>query len=338
MASKHKTKTEEEIIWGSEPEWSGPVSSGYYNAELSKALTWYRNISSNTDKKRWLIEWCKNNLDVDIQLIKNIPETFLGTLGAVCRMQAQGFVFNESDIVSLKDKILRLAGKFKNSNVEKKSTTAIPQKLLKDKKLSPFYTMFDLYIDGELDSLDKIDERLTKQECNELLNHYTKQLEDISENKDAYNNIRTLNKRIKAVIEEIKSYLVVTNITHVRRKRVVTKDKQVSKLKYLNDSTEYGVVSINPEKIIGANLLLVFNTKTRQIQVYKSEDGISVKGSTLQNVDLENSYGKTVRKPKEFLPNLTTKNKSLKLIDNIAAVEKWLTGRINKYCIILKAW
>jgi hypothetical protein len=133
---------------------------------------------------------------------------------------------------------------------------------------------------------------------------------------------------------------MVTKITRTRKKKLVTKDKQVAKLNFQNDFAEYGLISINPEKIVGAKTLLLFNTKTRALQYYVSDNpnGLTVKGSTLKDYDPDKSYSKTVRKPEEVLPKLTTIKKAEKIVSEIKAVEKKLTGRVNKDTIILKAW
>ena len=334
---KRNVKSEEELFYGQEPEFTGEPSE-HYTTELIKALGWYRNVSSGTDKKRWLIQWCKQNLDIDQELISNIPEDFVGTLGAVARLHERGFVFSEADEINFKDRILRLANKFMDLNKKTPEKQTINNEELKNQKLSPFYTVFDLYIDGTNSAIEMPAETLNKQECTELSIHYNNELVDVIDNPSDYKDAEALAKRIKDVTLEIGKLLTVNKITRVRRKKIVTKDKQVAKLNYQKDYAPFNLVSINPEKIIGANVLFVFNTKYRTFGIYHSEDGLTVKGSTLQNFNPEKSVSKTIRKPEEFLPQCGAKIKTQKLFDDIRSKEKVLTGRINKDTIILKAW
>lgn len=81
-------------------------------------------------------------------------------------------------------------------------------------------------------------------------------------------------------------------------------DKQVKYLKYMTSSPEHKLTSIDPIKIVGAKRLYVFDTKYKVFTEYVSidEKGFEVKGTSLQNVDLEKSRNIKLRKPDEFLP------------------------------------
>ena len=86
---------------------------------------------------------------------------------------------------------------------------------------------------------------------------------------------------------------------------------------------------------------MVFNTKKRQMQLYFANDqlGLQVKGSTLSNFT-EASVGKTIRKPEDMLVKFmkAAKVRVDKIFSEIKSTEKVMTGRINKDCILLKAW
>ena len=337
-----KVKDITTVAFGKEPEWKNHKQTSNYNSEMIGALTWYRNVASPADRKRWLIVWAKRRGDFKESDIKKLPDEYIITSSAVARMVEQGFNFKEKDITSVKDKISSLIKRFVVDG-DKNKTKPKPKKSprdIADEKLSPFYTMYDMYIDGTKKELDTLENTLNKSQLTELLKYYTIQLDDANENKEAYDkaSIPDLKKKLGKIIKDIQSVQVIKTITKVRKKRVVTKNKQVQKLKYQTDFAEYGVVSINPENIIGANVVLTFNTKNRQLAMYISECGISVKGSTLKDFDGDESYAKTIRNPSKFLAQLTAVKKSQKLIDGVKAVKKTLTGRINKDTIILKAW
>ena len=125
-----------------------------------------------------------------------------------------------------------------------------------------------------------------------------------------------------------------------RKKKPVAASKQIKSLKYQQEFPDLRLVSINPEKIIGASELWVFNTKYKTLGVYYAENsvrGLSVKGCTIQHFDNETSAQKTARKPKDALNNLT-KRSLKKQMKEMKTKEQGCTGRINSQTILLGAF
>ena len=122
-----------------------------------------------------------------------------------------------------------------------------------------------------------------------------------------------------------------------RKKKTLSATRIVSKLKYQVEHPELRLVSVNPEKVVGATELWVYNTKSNRLGVYYAENsirGLSVKGSTILNFDSDTSVQKTARKPEEVLSTLTkrTLNKNMK---QMKTKDKEVTGRINAQTILL---
>ena len=124
-----------------------------------------------------------------------------------------------------------------------------------------------------------------------------------------------------------------------RKKKIVPISKKVLKLNYKKEDPEYKIVSIKPESIIGCQNLWVFNTKTRKLGVYVASDesGLSVKGSTIENYNVELSITKTVRKPLDVIPNVIKGKKTVlkKIMSDINSVQTLLNGRINGDVVLL---
>ena len=134
-----------------------------------------------------------------------------------------------------------------------------------------------------------------------------------------------------------------------RKRKVYSADKLVAKMKYAKTDDKYHLASINPEDIIKANELWVFNTKTRKIGKYVAEivdplgagregSGLSIKGTTITGFKETESIQKTLRKPEEQLKEFKASGK-VKLrtfLDDIKAVDIKLNGRINNDIILLK--
>ena len=122
-----------------------------------------------------------------------------------------------------------------------------------------------------------------------------------------------------------------------RKRKTYSAERLVKNLKYQQEFSKLKLVSVNPEKIIGANELWVFNTKYNRLGVYRAVNevrGFSVKGCTIEHFDENESVQKTARKPKEVL-NVLNKRSLKAMLKNMKTKEQPLTGRINAQTILL---
>ena len=122
-----------------------------------------------------------------------------------------------------------------------------------------------------------------------------------------------------------------------RKKKILSASRLIKNLKYQQEFTDLKLVSINPEKIIGARELWVYNTRYKTLGVYYAANairGLSVKGCTIQNFDEDASIQKTVRKPQEVL-GVLNKRSLKKQLKDMKTKEQKMTGRINAQTILL---
>lgn len=136
-----------------------------------------------------------------------------------------------------------------------------------------------------------------------------------------------------------------------RKRKPVSAEKIVSKMKFMREHTETGTVSINPVDIVGSNILVVYNTKSRKVGVYHTSNvdpmnqkrdgsGLTVKGTTMVRFNEETSVQKTLRKPQEQLKIFKDINKrSLnKQFEAVKSVPTKMNGRINEHTLLLKVF
>lgn len=125
-----------------------------------------------------------------------------------------------------------------------------------------------------------------------------------------------------------------------RAKKPTDKSKVVGKLKYMKTNEPLKLVSINPEDIIGAQELWIYNSKTRKLGKYVAEEfkELGVKGTTITGFSESKSIQKTVRKPEEKLKEFKAAGKVAlrKFLDDINATDARMNGRINEETILLK--
>jgi hypothetical protein len=165
--------------------------------------------------------------------------------------------------------------------------------------------------------------------------------------KEAYGFMKAADyKRYDAFYEKLFQDLTAYNQTKKATKKAAVrkppqKEKLVKNLKYLKQDTALKIVSVNPVDIVGAEVLWVYNVKSRKIGRYVAEDqggALGVKGTAITGFNESKSVQKTLRKPevqlKEFLA--AGKIQLRKFLDDIKATDIKLNGRINQDTILLK--
>ena len=175
---------------------------------------------------------------------------------------------------------------------------------------------------------------------NDLVDVYNKE-DDF--NQEAYGHLKPKHQKklmdfYGIIVDDIDR--VIKNATaqrKPRKKKTHSAERLVGKLKYQEEFKKLKLVSVNPEKIIGATELWVFNTRYNRLGVYRAVNsvrGFSVKGCTIQHFDENESVQKTARKPKEAL-NVLNKRSLKAMFKNMKTKEQSLTGRINAQTILL---
>ena len=136
-----------------------------------------------------------------------------------------------------------------------------------------------------------------------------------------------------------------------RPEKVISAENQVSKFKYLDHHPETKSISVPPTDLIGANVAVVYNSKTRKLGIYYASNidpkglkrdgsGFSVKGTTITGFDPLTSVQKTLRKPLAQLAMFkkVTKRALSKEFEAINSVEIKLNGRFNDHSLIIKVF
>ncbi len=179
---------------------------------------------------------------------------------------------------------------------------------------------------------------------NEFIEAKTTKDEDL---KDAYAHLKAADyKRLDAfytaLFDGFTQYGQVKKATKKASvRKPPAKEKLVAKLKYLKNDATTKAVSINPVDIIGAQVLWIYNTKTRKLGKYVAEDMggvLGVKGTGITGYSESKSVSKTLRKPEVQLKEFMNAGKIdlRKFLENIKATEVKLNGRINQDTILLK--
>lgn len=357
---KRKYKNEEEVFHGKEPEFENIiVTEDTYQEELSTALNWYSTVPLAT-RREWYIKWGDKE---GYRNIANIPKDYMFTVSSLARMHMRGFPLHDGEVFWLKDRTRQLLEEFGDitqTHVIENELRKYKQQEQLDALLGSVYQELDDMIDRQLETGFR--QRVGQLCCtglkishiNELTDYYTKQMnefkvaltgsdDDINE---AYKHIKPylisrvieLHEDILFELENQASFIRLDNPRKPRKKKIKTPEELTNKVKYLKYDDQYDIISVTPEKLIGASVAYIFNTKNRKLSKYISDNsGLTVKGTTLHAFNIEESYQKTIRKPKEFFAKFKALAKvpATQMLDDVKAAEGKLTGRINEHCVII---
>jgi hypothetical protein len=128
-----------------------------------------------------------------------------------------------------------------------------------------------------------------------------------------------------------------------RTKKAKSSEELVKSFKYCIRDDKLNLVSLNPTNLIGAQMALVYNVKTRKVGIYRSTsiNGFEVKGSSIKGFT-DTSCQKTLRTPVAQLKELKDQNTQKKIETwfdkNVRTIDTKLTGKFNEDVLILKTF
>lgn len=177
--------------------------------------------------------------------------------------------------------------------------------------------------------------------------YYKALQKEVAEDREIYDHL-TIPMRMSyiefldGILCQMQSTRKHTKPRKVRKARAKTPDQIVKGIKYLKKDKESGIESIDPVKLVGSTSLWVFNVKLRKLTKYVSLPGmtLSLKGTTIQNMDVSQSVSKTIRKPEIVLPIVASDAKNMieARFKDIKARGKLPNGRIGKDTLLIRTF
>ena len=371
------TKKSETAVYGIEPAWNRSFDTEFdKEMALDKALNWYNNMASDNDRQVWLLEYMKSknwNSD-EYDIIKNMnskdviirygdaPDIIGFDIGVAARLfmiQAPMKPEYYERIDTLIPYIIRKA----TSNSRKAPVRSVQDSLSENASelIAEIEEIVDEVLLEQIPNSKKSDfvEELELPEIrsslaprvkahfsnviNELNNAISGSDPEVKESYSLYGktNLLCVKEMLEKIVETCNEEIDVAKAVRAskpRKKRSKPVTEIVKKLQYKPVDKEFGLSSVLPTSIVGADKLAVFNTKYRTFSLYEanSAQGLSVKGTTLQHFDEKKSRTKIIRKPAEFFAKI--KGKGIRVVkstlDELSTTDKEATGRINEDCIL----
>lgn len=343
---------------------------------LMRAFHYYNYFNSGKNFKKDVIKYAKDELKYtkdQLELLSVSPDWACRLQsGALLRMRSRGLNLRDSEYEFIKKNLEDMerlgARKIKegdeedNDNQVKAPVISVQDRIkfkTNETVLGDLEEMLDQWIMGESPSIDvyeamkaailpaqasKFVIEWTQPRLDEMLEAINKTDEQITE---AYAHLSTKRKKefvkwYEGIIADAQRFGTNTKVVRkARAKKPVSLEKQISKIKYLKESPENKLVSINPSQIIGATELWTYNVKYKALTRYIAESGMGfeIKGTTLLKYDTNTSQTRKLRKPEITLAEVlsSAKSKAAKAFGALTTKPSVPNGRINEDTIILKA-
>ena len=333
-----------------------------------KALNHYATNCTKKDSKRFLQEWLTAQ-GKSTFLIKGLrDEMFVESDGYVARiLQLQNSVPEVSkenflkQVQSIESQILmRIAEDTIPDQKAKEVNAIIAEPVIEYDEFRARYGDIEFQIDEAIMSNFKDLEfempkwlegfKVKPKELKYMISELTKIRAEIQESldgtdkelKEGYGYLTKPQKKryIKMLdgwLEQCKEY--TNKKRKPRAKKIKTPTQLVKGVKYLDTFSELSLSSVPPEEIVGSKEVWLYNTKSRSLSYYYSPNGLSVKGTSVQEYAMCGS--KKLRKPDQQLGLIVAHynfDDRLNWFKSIKTKSSTPSGRINNSIIIYKVY
>lgn len=298
--------------------------------QMAKAYSWYNSYRDLEDYKTYFIAWAKaNKYDKDdLKILRSANKNMFVTIGPLSRLATNGMTLSRENLqfIDLRfQKICERHVDVPDSEVEEvKEKPAGPsiQEHMADSiadAIGDFEVELDKFIAGDCKKPINIEgwleaRNLKPYVLTKMGAYYSKlkaELEEVLLGKDPQlvegyapykkKHVSRYLDFVSALIRECEVRTVaIKSVKKVRKKKVKTPEQLAARVKFLDKDETY--TSIRPEKIIGAQTLVLYTPAHRIVHVYYADSahGLSVKGSKVINYHKTESVMVRLRKPEEF--------------------------------------
>ena len=339
-----------------------------FRSDLHEFLNFHSMFSQNKEFNKWALQFARKHRKDLVETFKQASDFELKYIAIFTRAKERGDYLDEKTEKFLEDTIKNLVIKYSQplkksimdpKKADDKPTVKRDPQFYIDQKARTVAGEIDGAIDDFLADGTEFNTRayLESQECsvpvaNKIVGMYTvqlKEIEEVIEGKDeqlveGYSNftkrkLKAFAKFLQSIIDDASQFVQTNKAPVRRRKKTVPPSKVVARVQFLKEFKELNLKSVEPVKLVDCNEVWLYNTKYRRITVYKSDGGMTVRGTTLVGFDVIKSKTQTIRDPEKFFKGLSLGKRALSnAIKTITTKAIKPNGRINKDTIILGAF
>lgn len=362
--SKNKKKNLDVKYMGEEPDVSGKLIEGMELADVYNYLNYFYD---RKDAKNWTLEFLKK-IGSDEKFIKSVEgiseSLFPQTVGWIARINLRGGEVNSDSKKFFKKTLKKYVKKYSSKVDDENEKTAkekSPYDYLVSKANIIWEESFECDIDQfmenfkdtEFEPYKKFKTEETPRKCalmiqkkiEPLITEISSAIEGEKDWAEAYSymtkkQMNDYKKYLCRLEESVSSYCNVKKKTRKPRKK--KKSDVLKHFQYMKVSDEMKLASQDPQKIIGADYAVFFNTKNNRLIVLKSknDEGLKIYRTSVQNFDETESFYMRIANIHTYIDGIMKANKkqTLKYIQDIKRKPVSTTGRINKDTLILKIY
>lgn len=309
----------------------------------------------NATHKREFLRWAEENSLEDIDHFRSLADHRFMTLGRMAWLMNNGAEMPVEMAEFWIKAILEL--RKHKSDIQVSSHDDDFRTLTANQKRVMIYVNFYSFIDAVRTKYatdhEKIEALIRKRiqdrqagmpMLRKLHQHYTEELKCALSDRG--------NAHVAATVEPL---IVVVNllamltgnatVANASKKKLSAKTiKAASKAKVKNLDTDTNIVGLSPAMVTGNTVALVYNTKSRKVMIYVAAKGaeLSIKGTYIIGYDEVQSFGKTLRKPKETFGKLLhtpTPKRINEILDQyIKGKRHKINGKLNKDTMIIRVF
>jgi hypothetical protein len=339
---------------------------------LGTALNWYSANSDPEERKKWLLRYMKKENYPEDQILlieKSSEKAFLShPAGQIARCFLRDAPLPDKYKKVIDERVKAICaqvseGKHETASVPRKKKEKLTKR---DPIVASLITIIETKLDDFMengadlscdykDTCDKLG--ASKEQAQSVAQRFNSRLEELKgalegdeELKEAYSNFKK--KQLTHMVfyfEGLASQAeeVVRLAPKKQYKARVTKPKNVSKKVTYCPVHKVGKLtlkSIDPEDIVGAKMLWVFNITWRRLGRYfaKDESGLQLSASSVRNYDESDCWEKIIRESQleDIFGRFLAANKAglRKFLDTCPSNVRPLRSHISADTVILKAY
>jgi len=365
-ATKRKApRSYEERHVGSEiTDWTGIETEPM---TVYNQLRHYNYFYTHKDAKKWVKKWAKDNKKKEVySALGNVEDWRVSmTVGGLARIMTNGGALSKKDKAFFEKNIKEIIEISKKKKADNKTTKPkkSPADVIKE-AASDFIAEVEVIVDSydpkrhkegmKFSLYGMMQEKNVVYKVAKATHDYYKPIYDevneyietkCPDLKEGYAHLGVTNAKkyrtfLKKILDESQNYMSgKLSARKPRKKKSKSAASRVAKVNYLETDSDLQITSTNPEKIIGASEVYLFNTRYRTLTKLVSKGGgFDVKGTTVQNI--EEAKKKTIRKPKEFFTKFMKAGKvsARRQMKGLKTKEADSTGRIGKDTLIVRVF
>jgi len=354
----------ESIVMGDEPLWNTniPLTDEYLSGYIIKHTNWCNYHWDQRDYRKAVIEYLKSKKNKNLfnSIGKKSSDNFaFREIGNLCRMLTLGCPLSDKLLSFINSKLKELNSTNDVIEAETEQVEKVDiQQRIKD-KTKDLIDIIEEKVDHFVESLCEdrpyyfqplswlVNIGVKPVHTQEIIKLFTPRKEELEKalngDKELMEGYSFLGRaKTRKYLEFNTDILaacntIAENKRKPRKKKKVSPEKLVSKLKYMVEDPSTKIKSIDPRKIIFANILLTYNTKTRKACFFSSKSGLSIKGSSIIGFDGAESSLKSLKK-ESYVFDLTKQNKDVSSVyKSIKSKEKPVKNRLNTDVLLLQA-